>query len=109
MGYNTTVVVLNDALDQIAKDQTFGKKLVDAIISEPVRTHSPHSQYVSAGNHANAAEVIESHHASYDAMILVGGNTGKAYLDMTDEEKLRQLKMMASTLGYRLSKKPQRK
>lgn len=31
MGYNTTVVVYNDALDQIANDPEFGKKLVAAI------------------------------------------------------------------------------
>lgn len=73
MGYNTTLVVYNDALDQIAKDPEFGKKLANAIsrvgaYGEPVD--------VSAGNHANAARVIESHHADTSTIVAIGGNDG---------------------------------
>ena len=39
MGYNTTVVILNDALGQIAKDPKFGEKLARAIME--VRRDKP--------------------------------------------------------------------
>jgi hypothetical protein len=74
MGYNTTVVILNDALDGIAKDPEFGKKLVAAILSvgcykKPID--------VSAMGYCNAATVIESHHADQDVYVKVGGNYGE--------------------------------
>jgi hypothetical protein len=75
MGYNTTVVVLNDALAEIEQDPDFGKKLARAI-----RLASRGLQDVSAhGKHcmfANAAQVIETHHADYDVLVKIGGNTG---------------------------------
>lgn len=72
MGYNTTVVVLNDAIGDIENDPEFGKKLAQAI-----KAFRPHvSNYVSAGCHVNAAQVIESHHSSCDVIVSVGGNTG---------------------------------
>ena len=73
MGYNTTVVILNDALDQIRKDPKFGENLSRAC-SEVMRGKGVD---VPAGNHCNAARVIETHHADYDVMVRVGGNTGE--------------------------------
>lgn len=73
MGYNTTVVVLNDALDQIEKDPNFGKNLVRAIQQINSRREGID---VPAGNHCNAARVIETHHADYDVLVKTGGNTG---------------------------------
>ena len=32
MGFNTTVVILNDSLDMIANDPYFGSRLVDAAL-----------------------------------------------------------------------------
>jgi hypothetical protein len=74
MGFNTTVVVLNDALHYIERDPDFGKKLVAAIMSvgcynKPVD--------VSAMGHRNAASVIECHHADHDVYVKVGGNYGE--------------------------------
>lgn len=76
MGYNTTVVVLNDALSEIEQDPDFGKKLVRAIMQagrgKPVDVSARGTHCI----HANAATVIESHHADYDVLVKVGGNTG---------------------------------
>lgn len=72
MGYNTTVVVLNDALDQIRDDPDFGRKLYEAILK--VQRGKPVD--VSAGYHVNAATVIETHHADQTAFVAVGGNYG---------------------------------
>lgn len=82
MGFNTTVLILNDALNEIETDPDFGKNLVAAI----QKACDGKQHYVSAGNHCNAATVIESHHASYDRIIKVGGNSGKV-MDLKDIQK----------------------
>ena len=121
MGYNTTVIVLNDAVDQIAKDPQFGKKLADAISSirtDQYLTEQAGKKYygtdVSAGNHCNAATVIETHHADITKVILVGGNMGEdigaAWLRKADEPKELQLaRALAEEHGYHLRKNPERK
>ncbi len=77
MGYNTTVVVLNDALSFIETDPDFGKNLVRAILQVhrggPVDVAAHSSK---GGIHCNAATVIETHHASQDVLVKVGGNRG---------------------------------
>ena len=77
MGYNTTVVVLNDALSEIAADPLFGKRLADAIRAAwegkpvDVAAHGTHSI------HCNAALVVETHHADREVTVIVGGNTAR--------------------------------
>jgi hypothetical protein len=80
MGYNTTILVLNDALDTIEGDPDFGKKLCDAIRSMGVmggRRRGPVN--VPVGNHANPVTVIETHHADQTALIAVGGNCATVF------------------------------
>lgn len=74
MGLNTTVVVFNDAINEIERDPNFGKNLAAAIRSIGFNT-DPIS--VSAMNHGSAALVIECHHADYDVYVKVGGNSGE--------------------------------
>jgi hypothetical protein len=108
MGFNTTVIVLNDALDQIEKDPNFGKNLSRAIMSLPIKGGSVD---VHAGNHCNAAAVIESHHADYSALVLVGGNYGSVvgksfgWSHHEKEAQLCMLKNILDDLGYRIVKK----
>lgn len=110
MGYNTTVIVLNDALDQIAKDPEFGKKLADAI----TRVTGPRSEPVdvSAGNHCNAATVIETHHADNSALVLIGGNYGSVvgqthgWKHHEKDDQLAMLKRVLDGMGYTVAKKP---
>jgi hypothetical protein len=75
MGYNTTVIIMNDGLDQIANDPLFGKKLADAIrqLSQRIESGSRGID-VRAGNHCNPATVIETHHADETVLVAVGGN-----------------------------------
>ncbi len=75
MGYNTTVVILNDALDSIAKDPDFGRRLADEIKRSSFRPDTPND--VSAGGFCNAALIIESHHSSDEVAVIVGHNTGR--------------------------------
>lgn len=73
MGFNTTILVRNDALKDIARDRDFGSKLASAI-AETSTTNK--AVEISSGGHSNAATVIETHHADYTAIVAIGGNTG---------------------------------
>ena len=109
MGYNTTVVVLNDALSDIENDPEFGRKLAAAVrkvsLGKPVD--------VSAGGHCNAAIVLETHHADNQQLVLVGGNYGQLlpcnvrYHSETPEMDV--LTTLATKMGYFLRKKPVKK
>ena len=108
MGYNTTVVVMNDALHDIENDPNFGKNLSAAIS----RMSLPDVRFVDvpAGYHCNAATVIETHHADGMALIAVGQNFGEHlglfYPYGEGDLNVRLLKALADELGYRVSKKP---
>lgn len=78
MGFNTTVVVMNDALDMIRDDPEWGRRLYNAILKvqfgKPVDVpaHSTNGR----GVYCNAATVIESHHADHFVTVRVGQNYG---------------------------------
>jgi hypothetical protein len=74
MGYNTTVLVLNDALGLIRDDPEFGRKLYEAILGDrfPADVSARNGRQV----HTNAATVIETHHADYEVLVKIGGNMG---------------------------------
>jgi hypothetical protein len=76
MGFNTSVIVMNDALHYIEKDPDFGKNLVQAITN--LNCLGPHSieLHVPAGNYVNAASVVETHHADMTSVVAFGGNYG---------------------------------
>ena len=79
MGWNTTIVVLNDALSFIEQDPDFGKNLCRAIRqlnAEPEGVDVP-ACTPGGGVHCNAARVIESHHADYEVLVRVGKNFGE--------------------------------
>jgi len=114
MGWNTTVVVHNDALHEIENDPEFGKNLSRAITIAAGRGTR---EEVSAGHHCGACEVIESHHADQVRVVAVGGNYGVELgyggqwpVCTNDEEsKVKMLKNLAESLGYNIRKKPQKK
>jgi hypothetical protein len=112
MGFNTTVVVMNDALGDIENDPEFGKRLASAI-------HSVGSQKVDVSAHhsngrsisGNAATVIETHHCGDTALVAVGGNHGTVIAWAGDvphhktEGQLKLLQALAEKLGYHLVEK----
>jgi len=107
MGYNTTLVVLNDALHQIENDPEFGKKVARAA---QLVWHGK-AVDISSGNHCNAATVIESHHADEMHLIAVGGNYGQklGYVGSYRAQPLDMLKSLADQMGYNISKKRTRR
>jgi hypothetical protein len=107
MGFNTTVVVMNDALEYIRNDPEFGSKLADAALRI---WGSDQPEDVSAGCFINAATVIESHHADGMIPVLVGGNHGTVVKGCcvgfrSEAYEMDLLKALANKLGYRLTKK----
>lgn len=115
MGYNTSVIVLNDALETIAEDPYFGKRLRDAVHSVGVNDGKPidiPAVSPQGAIHCNAATVIETHHADCTSVVTIGGNCGQV-LGITygwrndlskEEDKIRILKALAYDLGYTIRK-----
>jgi hypothetical protein len=122
MGFNTTVVVMNDALSDIANDPDFGKNLADAVsrsclgdqVDVPAYSYRRNGYDKGwTGVYCNAATVIETHHADQTTLVAVGGNCGTnlgtfwPYGEGTLEERM--LRELADKLGYRLVKKAPKK
>ncbi len=108
MGFNTTVIVYNDALGAIENDPEFGAKISRAASSAmyggPVD--------IPSGNHCNAAVVVDCHHADEVRVYAIGANHAKrlgegTYLGYRDDEE-KILQELARNLGYALRKRPDR-
>jgi hypothetical protein len=106
MGFNSTVVVLNDALSQIERDPDFGKNLARAIME--VSRGKPVDVASVSGNsaHCNVATVIETHHADLYEVTAVGGNCGirLGYTYYHEGDKIKMLRDLALQHHYRLVK-----
>lgn len=95
MGFNTAVVILNDHLHELEKDQKLGEKLAHAI------SMAGRDRLYTSG-----FEVLPTQHADTMQIIAVGGNTIRrlGYSSWSaDNERI--LKDLASDLGYRVVKK----
>jgi hypothetical protein len=103
MGYNTSVLILNDGLNEIENDPEFGKKLVAGILQ--VQRGKPVT--IPVGGFANPVVVVETHHADQNVVVAFGGNYVKVLGNAgnyraTPEQMLRAL---AEDMGFRLIKK----
>ena len=109
MGYNSTIVICNDGLDQIAKDAEVGKHISEAISS---LVGKKEGISVGLGNHCNPIYVVETHHADSVVLLAVGANYGRnlghvcSWREMDNDVAI--LRGLAERLGYRISKKPTR-
>lgn len=116
MGFNSTIMILNDALHFIGDDKDFGRKVERAILDLNL---SPNPIDISSGTYINAAVAIEQHHSSMLMPVLVGCNYGYK-LDQAalfennlvfNKEDLGEslMRTLADHYGYYLRKKPIRK
>jgi hypothetical protein len=99
MGFNSTVLILNDVLHDISADPKFGEKVHQAIAVYGVQqARYPWGQ------------VIAQHHADYHSVNIIGGNTGEClgHASGIDEQlgdwQVDVLRQVAHRLGYRLVK-----
>ncbi|MFL5303054.1 MAG: hypothetical protein ACJ79R_22210 [Anaeromyxobacteraceae bacterium] len=105
MGFNSTVVVLNDCLGAIEKDRAFGRNLADAIRRMHLRPGAPAE--VCADNCVNAAAVVEQHHCDGRVVVMVGGNTGWSLSSDREwtADDVTVLRNVAERHGYTLTRK----
>ena len=116
MGWNTTIMILNDAADLITTDADFPEKLRQAILAvgSGIHDNSRGQIDVSIWNHCNACTVIEKHHADQTNLIAVGGNCAtvvhRAFgsTHHTPESQERLLRDWADAMGFRLARKPKK-
>ena len=112
MGYNTGIIVLNDALGTI-KDhpQEFVENLEQAI---GTFGYSDDRKDIRCGNHCNAASVFHVSHADNWGVYTIGGNYASSLMPTfragnrghhKPEDKEALLKMLADELGYSVIKK----
>jgi hypothetical protein len=109
MGFNTSMIILNDALSYIKDDLKFGEKVYYACQNASLGK----SVDIPSGSYVNAATVAESHHADGMLMLIFGGNdvinTGVSAYCGGHRDKVQiefdALKMLADKHGYSLRKK----
>jgi hypothetical protein len=118
MGYNTGVLILNDAADQITEnlERWWNDGVLPHINSGGIDLHRLEGKRtvdVPAGNHCNGSTVFHVDHADNHAAYIIGGNrvqlTGAwarygGYVS-PEELQLTMLKNWADQMGYRLVKK----
>lgn len=107
MGFNTSVIVFNDCLDDIRNDPEFGRKFADAISKVCGNTSDgiPVHTLSSVG-----ARIIATHHADTTSVVAFGHNQGVELTTITSttnkNEPLSQriLRKLATTYGFSLRK-----
>jgi len=114
MGFNTTVVIYNDALHNIAKDPNIGQRIVDACQSLGMRGKEPvdFSYVTPNGGCGSAGIAVETHHADGHTIVAVGGNTATVLSDYAGgytASKETMLRNLADQMGFTLRKKAKRK
>lgn len=110
MGWNTGVIILNDAMGQITKNPN---EFVENL-NEAMSLYHRDNKYldIQAGNHCNAASVFHQSHADSVGVYSIGGNCASKMMEIynggrhtTEDDKLKLLKKMAFEMGYQLRKK----
>jgi hypothetical protein len=111
MGHITTMIIRNDAIGEIASDSGFGRRVADAVQTFIAFGSRPTD--IPAGNHGNAAMVVEMHHDLAVHAVLVGKgygiDAGSVGYDMdwkTPEGRQRLAGRFANAAGFEASLSP---
>lgn len=110
MGWNTAVVILNDAIGEIeSHPEEFVRNLLQAIGKNTI---SHKSEDIPVGNHANAAAVFHQAHADSTGVYAIGGNHASNLMEVYnggkhhyDEDKIKLLQQLAEKMGFNLTPK----
>lgn len=77
MGNQTTVIIRNDAIDEIRRNpEEFVSNLLEAI-ERVAAGLEPRGTDFGCGCHANPARVVEVHHADNTTIVACGGSTAE--------------------------------
>jgi len=110
MGYNSVLLVLNDALNSIEKDPQFGMKISRGI--SKTLCYPDEQIEIASGCCCPAATVIGCQHADMTQIVAVGGNIaielGVLYgsKNKGPEDKVELIRQLANQYGYHLRRKP---
>lgn len=108
MGFNTSLMILNDHLHMLENEQNLGKKIISAVQKLSVQDGPV---CIASGFSA-----IETHHADVHKLLCCGSNmltdlnvatVHRSYVEYHDL-KLGLLKQFASEMGFDLRKKRKR-
>lgn len=104
MGYNTTILLMNDGLDQLESDPDAGKKIQHAVLRQFHEWSNINS--FGIGNHVNMGQVISCQHADTQQVCMVSRNLGKdiANHPTPDRSDLEWLAQFLKSHGYRVSR-----
>lgn len=120
MGYQATIIVNNDCLQDVRDDSEFGRKVAQAVgkLSLPVEYRGGRGSEVPIHTGGSTgAYAIETHHADHYVVLAVG-NLGAVTLspaahpikrNAEDSKEVALLRAAADQLGYTLRKKPAKK
>ncbi len=115
MGYNTAIVVMNDALGAIKNDPKFGESLYNAVLEAQRNKQVDVPAYTYRdgevrGIHCNAATVLSTAHADDPQVMVVKGNTGYVakYKETLPDHVIEDMKWVLQQHGYRVSKAPKK-
>ncbi len=117
MGYNTTLLLLNDAIREIDKDPAGWWKETRLHLSTfNGRRDGESGHDYGFGTHANGFTIAQVAHADVTSLIAIGGNYSTVLLSEmglgsqhTEEGQIKILKALARKLGYTVSRKPRKK
>lgn len=115
MGYNTAVLVMDDALHAIKEDPKFGENLYYAVLESqrgkqvdiPARTYRDGEVQ---GIYCNAATVISSAHADDPQVMVIKYNSGYVakYKGTLPDHVIEDMKWVLKQHGYHVSKEPKK-
>jgi len=106
VGFNSTIIVMNDALHEIKEDPDFGRKVYEGISKISRRNGF---ENIRSGCFGNAATVIETHHADQQCVVSVGGNTAEILgYSHWRADALTTIRDLAREFGYGLRKLPKK-
>jgi hypothetical protein len=112
MGYNSTLFILNDVMDEIDKDPAGWWAKAKASLMKAYFHEDYREREFGHGRAGNGFAAISNEHADMTVLIAVGGNHATVLHRVsnggrhhTDEDQLALAKAWAERLGYRLVKR----
>lgn len=107
MGFNSAIMICNDAMHEIEKDPVGWWKKANSALNNISRTNDG---VFGFGSHSNYFQAICNHHADQVSIVAIGGNRAQilGHGNWNDTPEV-LLKKLADELGYSLSKKRQPK
>jgi hypothetical protein len=111
MGWNSAVIIMNDALGAIQQDPAFGKNLADAVSYAISKEYVDiPAFYPGGGVHCNAATVVSTQHADSPQVMVVKHNTAWVYRykEQLPDHVIEDLKWVLKQHGYDVRRSPKK-